>query len=86
MDAIDATQFAIYMQTRRARRAVEKQCPDQLPFFDSLLKNGAGQLLRAVYLGGTSDGIASAAGLSLAGLSADERCDMCGKRGDCNCV
>lgn len=60
-----AAQAAIDMQTRRARRAIEKQCPDQLPYFDALLKNGAGQLLRAVYQGGLSDGIASAAGFSV---------------------
>lgn len=53
-------EFALMMQDRRARRSVEKNVPHLLPEYDALVKNGAAELMRAVYLGGLSDGALSA--------------------------
>lgn len=47
----------LLVQDRRARRAVEKKAPDLLPQYDALVKNGAGPLMRAIYMGGFDDGM-----------------------------
>lgn len=50
-----AEKFAELMQDRRARRGVEKRAPQLLAQYDALVKNGAAEMMRAVYLGGLSD-------------------------------
>ena len=52
-----AEKFAVLMQDRRARRGVEKHAPHLLEQYDALVKNGAAEMMRAVYAGGLADGV-----------------------------